>query len=134
MHQMFKRLGFTTTAANTGQGRMKSVLFFLHLPSKPCQNDNDKRCYTSQVMPIHLWHNRSLSEKLEYGSLGHGSHQVMTPSGSVYHPFGCQVKATALSLQQTPGMFPAGSDKLNGHSWQTNDIRQRQLITTETKV
>ena len=119
-----------------GGGRMKSVPFFLRLPSTPCQNDNDKRCYTSQAMPIHLRHNRSLSEKLEYGILGHGSHQVMTPSGSVYHPFGRQAEANALSPQQTPGMFPAGSDKLNNysHSWQTNGIRQRQLITIETKV
>ena len=87
-------------------------------------------------MPIHLWHNRSLSKKLEYSIQGHGSHQVMTPLGSVYHPFGCQAEANALSPQQTPGMFPAGSDKLNnyGCSWQTNGIRQRQLIMIETKV
>ena len=60
----------------------------------------------------------------------------MTPSGSVYRPFRCQAKANALSPQQTPEMFPAVSDKLNnyGCSWQTNSIRQRQLIMIETRV
>jgi hypothetical protein len=87
-------------------------------------------------MPVHQRHIRSLSEKLEYGILGHGSLQVMTPSGSVYRPFGRQAKANALSPQQTPGTYPAGSDKLNnyGRSGRTNGIRQRQLITKETKV
>ena len=48
---------------------------------------------------------------------------VMTPSGSVYRPFGCQAKAKAISPQQIPVMFSVGSDKLNnyGHSWRTND-------------
>ena len=96
---------------------------FLRLPSTRCQDDNDRRCYTSQVMPIHQQHIRSLSEKLEYSIPGHGNHRVMTPSGSVYCPFRHQAKAKAISPQQIPEMFSVGSDKLNnyGHSWQTND-------------
>ena len=96
---------------------------FLHLPSTPCQNDNHRRCYTSQVMPIHQRHIRSLSKKLECGIPGHGNHWVMTPSGSVYRPFRCQAKANAISPQQIPVMFSVGSDKLNNysHSWRTND-------------
>ena len=75
-------------------------------------------------MPIHQWPIRSLRGKLEYGIPGHGNHWVMTPSGSVYHPFGRQAKANAISLQQIPVMFSVGSDKLNnyGHSWRTNDV------------
>ena len=96
----------------------------LHLPSTPCHNDNDRRCYSSQAMPIHQQHIRSLSEKLEYGIPGHGDHQVMTPSGSVYCPFGCQAKANAISPQQIPVMFSVGSNKLNNYSrsWRTNDV------------
>ena len=75
-------------------------------------------------MLIHQWHIRSLSKKLEYSIPGHGNHQVMTPSGSIYCPFGCQAKANVVLPQQIPEMFPAGSDKLGnyGHSWQTNDV------------
>ena len=75
-------------------------------------------------MPIHHRHIRSLSEKLEYGIPGHGNHQVMTPSGSVYHPFGHQAKTNAVSPQQIPEIIPAGSDKLSnyGRSWRTNDV------------
>ena len=97
---------------------------FLRLPSTPCQKDNDRRCYSSQAMPIHQRHIRSLSKKLEYGIPGHGNHRVMTPSGSVYRPFGRQAKTNVVSPQQIPVMFSVGSDKLNnyGRSWRTNDV------------
>jgi hypothetical protein len=75
-------------------------------------------------MPIHQRHIRSLREKFKYGIPGHGNHRVMTPSGSVYRPFGRQAKVNAVSPQQNPVMYSVGSDKLNnyGRSWRTNDV------------